>query len=80
MKSAKKRGTWSDTEEMRYDAKVTGQLAITENACELSFEAEPEMAILYRELVATVSSEMSGVRINGSSLIQKIDIFVDTNS
>ena len=56
------RGTWSDTEEMRYDAKVTGQLAITENACELSFEAEPEMAILYRELVATVSSEMSGVR------------------
>lgn len=56
------RGTWSDTEEMRYDAKVTGQLAITENACELSFEAEPEMAILYRELVATVSIEMSGVR------------------
>lgn len=56
------RGTWSDTEEMRYDAKVTGQLAITENACELSFEAEPEMAILYRELVATVSSEMSDVR------------------
>ena len=56
------RGTWSDTEEMRYDAKVTGQLAITEDACELSFEAEPEMAILYRELFTSASSEMSGVR------------------
>ena len=31
------RGTWSDTEEMRYDAKVRGQLAVTEDAYELSF-------------------------------------------
>lgn len=62
------RGTWSDTEEMRYDAKVTGQLAITENACELSFEAEPEMAILYRELLTAASSEMSGIRTQWQQL------------
>ena len=62
------RGTWSDTEEMRYDAKVTGQLAITENTCELSFEAEPEMAILYRELSTSASSEMSGVRTQWQQL------------
>ena len=62
------RGTWSDTEEMRYDAKVTGQLAVTEDACELSFEAEPEMAILYRELLTAASSEMSGIRTQWQQL------------
>lgn len=62
------RGTWSDTEEMRYNAKVTGQLAVTEDACELSFEAEPEMAILYRELLTAASSEMSGIRTQWQQL------------
>ena len=62
------RGTWSDTEEMRYDAKVRGQLAVTEDACELSFEAEPEMAILYRELLTAASSEMSGIRTQWQQL------------
>ena len=54
----KQRGTWSDAEEKRYAHQVTAQVAITTDACNLSFEAEPEIVIFYRELLQQSCAEL----------------------
>lgn len=56
------RGTWSDTEEKRYAHQVTARMTITEDVCALSFEAEPEIVILYRELLDKACAEVEEIR------------------
>lgn len=55
------RGTWLDTEEKRYANQIKAQMTITSDECELSFEGEPEMVILYRELLDQSSAETEKV-------------------
>ena len=55
------RGTWLDTEEKRYANQIKAQMTFTSDACELSFEGEPEMVILYRELLDQSSAETEKV-------------------
>lgn len=47
----KERGTLLDSEEKRYAHQVTANMVITSELCGLSIQIEPEMAILYRELL-----------------------------
>lgn len=47
----KERGTSLESEEERYAHQVTADMVITSEMCGLSFKIEPEMAILYRELL-----------------------------
>lgn len=47
----KERGTQLDSEEKRYAYQVTANMVITSEVCGLSIQIEPEMAILYRELL-----------------------------
>lgn len=56
------RGTWSDTKEKRYAHQVTAQMTITDDACKLSFAAEPEITVLYRDLLDKSSVEIEEVR------------------
>lgn len=55
------RGTWLDTEEKRYANQIKAQMTITSDECELSFEGEPEMVILYCELLDQSSAETEKV-------------------
>ena len=58
----KEQGTPLESEEQRYAHQVTADMVITSEVCGLSFEIEPEMAILYRELLEQASTNAEQIQ------------------